>query len=145
MKNGGVGGLQVNDEAAVSVPQINALQDALRTRTRLGIPASLYAETTHSGGFVGSTVFPMPVTSGASWNTTLLEQIGSATALELRSAGGDQGLGPILQVGRHAAAPMAGRGVCGDFSRHGTVRLVGVHGSTLRPHGGTSTWPLLIP
>ena len=39
----------------------------------------------------GSTVFPMPVTTGMSWNRSLLEAIGAATALELRSAGGDQG------------------------------------------------------
>lgn len=98
IKSGGVGGLQVNTGSAESVAAINALQQALKTNTRLGIPVSMFAETTHSGGVIGSTVFPMPVTSGASWNTTLLEKIGAAIALELRSAGGDQGLGPILQV-----------------------------------------------
>ena len=98
VKNGGVGGLQCQQSAASCVAAINQLQAALKTKTRLGIPASLFSETTHSGGFPGSTVFPMPVTLGASWNQTLLEQVGSVIALELRSAGGDQGLGPILQV-----------------------------------------------
>ena len=36
----------------------------------------------------------MPVTTGASWNRSLLAEIGAATALELRSAGGDQGKAP---------------------------------------------------
>jgi beta-glucosidase len=98
VKNGGVGGLQCSSNATSCIADVNALQTALKTRTRLGIPASIFAETTHSGGFVGSTVFPMPITTGCSWNTSLLEAIGAATALELRSAGGDQGLGPILQV-----------------------------------------------
>ena len=40
----------------------------------------------------------MPVTIGHSWNLSLMEEIGTATALELRSAGMDQGLSPILQV-----------------------------------------------
>ena len=79
VKNGGVGGLQCGDEASTCVVAVNQLQAALK-KTRLGIPASIFAETTHSGGFIGSTVFPMPVTVGASWNTTLMEQIGAATA-----------------------------------------------------------------
>jgi beta-glucosidase len=97
VKNGGVGGLQCGEDASTCVLAVNQLQAQLK-KTRLAIPASIFAETTHSGGFVGSTVFPMPVTIGASWNTTLMEAIGSATASEARAAGIDQGLGPILQV-----------------------------------------------
>ena len=51
-------------------------------------------------------VFPMPVSLGASWNTSLMEAIGTAIALEMRSAGFDQGLSPILQV-RRSKAPLA--------------------------------------
>ena len=102
IKNGGVGGLQCSEEASTCVSAVNQLQAALK-KTRLGIPASIFAETTHSGGFIGSTVFPMPVTVGASWNTTLMEKIGAATATEARAAGIDQGLGPILV--RYAVGP----------------------------------------
>ena len=98
VKAGGVGGLQCSSDAPTCIAEVNAMQAALKGKTRLGIPVSVFAETTHSGGFVGSTVFPMPVTTGASWNTSLMEEIGTAIALELRSAGGDQALGPILQV-----------------------------------------------
>ena len=87
-----------------SIVAVNALQAALKSKTRLGIPASIFAEITHSGGFVGSTVFPMPITTGGahdrlhlfillslgcvaltdgavhvagSWNTSLMEAIGA--------------------------------------------------------------------
>jgi beta-glucosidase len=97
VKSGGVGGLQCGENASTCLAAVNQLQAALQ-KTRLGIPASIFAETTHSGGFIGSTVFPMPVTTGCSWNTSLLERIGAAIALEARAAGIDQALGPILQV-----------------------------------------------
>ena len=45
-----------------------------------------------------ATVMPMPVSQGASWNLSMVEDIGRINALELRSSGGDQGLSPILQV-----------------------------------------------
>ena len=38
----------------------NAGQVAVMKANRLGIPVSYYAETTHSGGAPGTTVFPMP-------------------------------------------------------------------------------------
>jgi hypothetical protein len=60
IKNGGVGGLQCAEDASTCIQQVNELQAALKTRTRLGIPVSVFAETTHSGGFFGSTIFPMP-------------------------------------------------------------------------------------
>ena len=40
----------------------NELNRLLNTSTRLGIPASILGETTHSGGSSGTTVFPMPCT-----------------------------------------------------------------------------------
>ncbi len=40
----------------------------------------------------------MPCSQGASWNLTLVEEIGRINALQLRAAGGDQALSPILQV-----------------------------------------------
>ena len=52
----------------------------------------------HSGGVGGTTNMPMPVSQGASWNISMVEDIGRINALELRSSGGDQGLSPILQV-----------------------------------------------
>ena len=42
----------------------NAGQSSLVNMTRLGIPASYIAETTHSGGASGTTVMPMPISQG---------------------------------------------------------------------------------
>ena len=52
----------------------NELNRLLNASTRLGIPASMIAETTHSGGTSGTTVFPMPCNQGSSWNLTLIVQ-----------------------------------------------------------------------
>ena len=76
----------------------NTLQAALRASTRLGVPASVHGETTHSGGGTGTTVFPMPCSQGASWNTSLVEAIARSNALQLRASGGNQALSPVLQV-----------------------------------------------
>lgn len=51
----GVGGV-----SAVDINCTNAGQVAVMKANRLGIPVSYYAETTHSGGAPGTTVFPMP-------------------------------------------------------------------------------------
>jgi len=101
----GIGGCMVG-AASTGVATVKALRQALGASTRLGIPPSVYGETTHSGSAGGTTVFPMPCSQGASYNKTLVKAIAAANALELRSAGGDQALGPILQV---ATDPRFGR------------------------------------
>ena len=93
----GVGGCGVG-AATGGANRTNALRAAVLNGTRLGIPPSVYGESTHSGGSGGTTVFPMPCSQGASWNLSLVEAIGASNALQLRAAGGSQGLSPILQV-----------------------------------------------
>eukprot|EP01052_Picozoa_sp_SAG31_P031713 SAG31_NODE_3391_length_4326_cov_6.489236_2_plen_302_part_00 len=99
-----VGGLDANAQDGPAVR--NAVQRKVLETTRLKIPASFYGETTHCGGARGTTVFPMPCSQGSTWNTSLVGAIAAANALELRSAGGDQALSPILQV---ATDPRFGR------------------------------------
>eukprot|EP01045_Picozoa_sp_COSAG04_P015574 COSAG04_NODE_1240_length_7596_cov_17.241697_4_plen_284_part_00 len=53
-------------------------------RAVAGIPISFVEETSHAGG-AGGTIFPMGVTQGASWNTSLAHAVGEAIALEARS------------------------------------------------------------
>lgn len=98
------GGLDANAQDGPAVR--NEIQRRVMQSTRLKIPASFYGETTHCGGARGTTVFPMPCSQGSTWNTTLVSAIAAANALELRSAGGDQALSPILQV---ATDPRFGR------------------------------------
>ena len=110
----------------------NELNRLLNTSTRLGIPASIIAETTHSGGAAGTTVFPMPCNQGASWNLSLVEEIGRINALQLRAAGGDQALSPILQV---CTDPRFGRmeeNFAEDpclVSKYGVAAVTGLQGS----------------
>ena len=87
----------------------NNLQQKLMKESRLGIPISFITESLHSNynkyfentdteGTPLGTIFPMPISQGSSWNTTLVEQIGSVIALEARSSGSDRGFSPELQV-----------------------------------------------
>ena len=89
----GVGGCAVS-----SIADTIKMRKDLQKLTRLGIPPSIHGETTHSGGAANTTVFPMPCLQGATFNTTLVEEIAASNALQLRAAGGDMGLSPILQV-----------------------------------------------
>ena len=53
-----------------------------------------------------STCFPTAVTTAASWNPALLEDVGAAVGLEARALGVDVVLGPGLNLKRH---PLCGR------------------------------------
>jgi hypothetical protein len=83
--------------AECRIGALRELQLAFLNHTRLGIPVSFVEETSHAGG-AGSTIFPMGVTQGATWNVTLAHEIGRAIALEARSWGIDRGLSPEINV-----------------------------------------------
>ena len=63
----------------------------------LNIPVSFRIEALHSSG-PGGTIFPVPCLLGSTWNTTLMEIIGSIIAYEANIFGIDLGFGPVLQV-----------------------------------------------
>ena len=46
----------------------------------VGIPVTFVVETLHSAWVGGGAIFPMPVALGASWNTSLVMDIGEAIA-----------------------------------------------------------------
>lgn len=79
------------------IANLRYMQLQFLNHTRLGIPVSFVEETSHAGGS-GSTVFPMGVTQGATWNTSLAHAVGEAIALEARSWGIDRGLSPEINV-----------------------------------------------
>ena len=84
----------------------NALQSSMMYSSRLGIPVDFTAETLHSGGHPGCTVFPMPAGQGASWNRTLVHAIATSNALQARASGTSHGLSPVINV---ATDPRFGR------------------------------------
>eukprot|EP01060_Flectonema_neradi_P011726 TRINITY_DN18739_c0_g1_i1.p1 TRINITY_DN18739_c0_g1~~TRINITY_DN18739_c0_g1_i1.p1 ORF type:complete len:821 (+),score=143.70 TRINITY_DN18739_c0_g1_i1:56-2518(+) len=117
----GLGAMYIQDLSSNStcniVPECrlaarNALQQKLMNESRLGIPITFITESLHSNynsperakgmkdmeGSPLGTIFPMPITQGSSWNTSLIEAVASTIALEARSSGADRGFSPEIQV-----------------------------------------------
>jgi beta-glucosidase len=69
----------------------------LTSRSRLGIPVATISETLHSS-VEGGTAFPNPTLLGSTWDTDLVQAIGSVIGLEARAAGITRGFAPVLQV-----------------------------------------------
>jgi beta-glucosidase len=87
-------------DARGSAQYANAVQKWLIENTRLGIPAIFHDEALHGHMGRGSTVFPVPLALAASWDAELATRIFTAAALETRSRGGHQVLGPNLDLAR---------------------------------------------
>lgn len=66
--------------------------------SRLGIPVDFTAESLHSGGHSGTTIFPMGQGQGATWNVTMAELVGAAIGREARASGVAHGLCPVINV-----------------------------------------------
>lgn len=85
----------LNVTAAVEMR--NSVQRTFMNGSRLSIPVSFHTEALH-GGAHGGTIFPMPVTTAASWNTSLAGAIGSAIAEQVRAVGGDVAYAPVVNM-----------------------------------------------
>jgi beta-glucosidase len=94
----GVGGIGC-DLPAQHCPQLmKSINAGLKAKMRLWIPPMQMCESTHSGGVSGSTLFPMPVVLGQSWNLSLIEEVGRQQGVQARAGGCSQALSPVLQV-----------------------------------------------
>eukprot|EP00040_Diaphanoeca_grandis_P039709 m.259858 g.259858 ORF g.259858 m.259858 type:complete len:782 (+) comp38816_c0_seq1:26-2371(+) len=103
----GHGGKETMGVGSFSMPSadspaaIAAARDALQKQQMaindLKIPVSFSQEALHSA-VVGGTVFPELVTQGSMWNTNLVEQIGSAIALECRAVGANVAFSPVINM-----------------------------------------------
>jgi beta-glucosidase len=78
----------------------NSVQKWLVENTRLGIPAIFHDEILHGHMAQGSTSFPQPIALASSWDLELVKRVFTAAALETRARGGQQVLGPNLDLGR---------------------------------------------
>jgi beta-glucosidase-like glycosyl hydrolase len=81
---------------------VNAIQRRLIEGTRLGIPAIIHEECLTGFMAWGATAFPSPLTWGSSWDPELIEEMGRAIGVSMRSVGVTQGLAPVLDVVRDA-------------------------------------------
>jgi len=78
----------------------NGIQKYMIQKTRLGIPVFFFSEALHGFMADGATSFPQAIALGSTWDTTLLEQVFTAAAIEARYRGTRQVLSPVIDLGR---------------------------------------------
>jgi len=142
----------------------NALQKILVEKSRLGIPCLYIGEGLHGFMAVGATSFPQAIALSCTWDTTLIERVFTATALEMRTRGFHQALSPVIDLGREPRwgrteetygedpylVSMIGKAAILGFQGHGplinnqhviaTVKHFAGHGQS---EGGNNTSPVV--
>jgi beta-glucosidase len=83
-----------------SVEMVNSLQQFLKDKTRLGIPAIIGTECLHGHAGANSTFFPTPLAMASSWNPKLVNQVFDVIGSEARARGGQEAHTPVLDIGR---------------------------------------------
>jgi beta-glucosidase len=78
----------------------NAVQRYLAQETRLGIPAIVHEECLHGLLALESVCFPQSIGQAASWKPELVRAMAARLGRELRAAGAQQALAPILDITR---------------------------------------------
>ena len=79
---------------------INGIQRYLVEKTRLGIPAFVFAEGLHGYMSPGATSFPQAIALGCTWDTSLIEQVYTIASLEASLSGVTQFLSPVVDLAR---------------------------------------------
>jgi beta-glucosidase len=97
---GAVNFSQVTMPVEQAVRLNNAFQKIMVGKTRLGIPGIFIGEGLHGFMAVGATSFPQAIALSCTWDTTLIESVFTATALEMRTRGFHQALSPVLDLAR---------------------------------------------
>jgi beta-glucosidase len=78
----------------------NAIQKWILEHTRLGIPVLFHEECLHGHAAPKGTAYPQAIALAATWDTTLVHDVFSATAQEVRARGAQQCLTPVLDLAR---------------------------------------------
>ncbi len=78
----------------------NTLQRWIIEHTRLGIPILFHEECLHGHAAPKGTAYPQAIALASTWDTTLVHDVFSATALEVRARGAQQCLTPVLDLAR---------------------------------------------
>jgi len=100
--NKGIGMLWLDKQfdAERMVEIYNASQKFLMEESRLGIPALVFGEGLHGFQASGATVFPQAIAMASTWDPDLIEQVYSATALEMRSRAANIAFSPVIGLAR---------------------------------------------
>src|SRR6266852_1997848 len=78
----------------------NTLQKWIIEHTRLGIPILFHEECLHGHAAPTGTAYPQAIALASTWDTTLVHDVFSATAQEVRARGAQQCLTPVLDLAR---------------------------------------------
>jgi beta-glucosidase len=78
----------------------NTLQKWIIEHTRLGIPILFHEECLHGHAAPKGTAYPQAIALASTWDTILVHDVFSATALEVRARGAQQCLTPVLDLAR---------------------------------------------
>ena len=78
----------------------NRIQKYFVEKTRLGIPVIFTGEALHGISGIRGSIFPVPLNFGATFDTDLVKEVGSAIARETRALGIHEILAPNLDVAR---------------------------------------------
>ncbi len=100
--NKGIGMLWLDKQfvAERMVEIYNASQKFLMEESRLGIPALVFGEGLHGFQASGATVFPQAIAMASTWDPDLIEQVYTATALEMRSRAANIAFSPVIGLAR---------------------------------------------
>jgi beta-glucosidase len=78
----------------------NTLQKWMKENTRLGIPILFHDECLHGHAAPKGTSYPQPIALASSWDPSLVHDVFSATAAEVRARGAQQCLTPVVDLAR---------------------------------------------
>jgi beta-glucosidase len=78
----------------------NKIQRFFIEKTRLGIPVMVHEESLHGQQTQDATNFPVPIALASTWNESLVSDIYTNVAEEVRARGGHQVLAPVVDVVR---------------------------------------------
>ncbi len=78
----------------------NTIQKWMKENTRLGIPVLFHEECLHGHAALKGTSYPQAIAMASTWDPTLVHDVFSATAAEVRARGAQQCLTPVLDLAR---------------------------------------------
>lgn len=90
----------INRDAEETARYINAAQKWAVEQTRLGIPLFMHEEALHGYVAPGATSFPQAIALASTWNPKLIEKVYSVAAREMRAAGANLALSPVIDISR---------------------------------------------
>jgi beta-xylosidase len=130
------------------------LQQQIMTASRLGIPAIAHEECLTGFAAWSATIFPTPLSWGASFDPGLVRDMAAAIGASMRACGVHQGLAPVLDVARDPRWGRTEETIGEDPYLVGTIgtayvlglQAAGVdatlkHFPAIRPPGVGGTWP----